>query len=114
MEVGQISMLLVALLVVQRCSAAPEGGRLDEECGNTTCIPEECELMGSVCVENSCGQLECVSQTTAHHSGMCPYLGSAPDEECPDNESETTCDDLGCQKEGKVCCPDRCGYLHCV
>ncbi|KAK8781612.1 hypothetical protein V5799_017047 [Amblyomma americanum] len=61
MEISLLLTPLGALLVASTCWAAPESGRSDEGCALTTCIPEECEMMGSVCVENSCGQLECVS-----------------------------------------------------
>ncbi|XP_077514108.1 uncharacterized protein LOC144124983 [Amblyomma americanum] len=114
MEIRLLLTPLGALLVASTCWAAPESGRSDEGCALTTCIPEECEMMGSVCVENSCGQLECVSQSTAHHAGQCPYVGTAPDAECEDGASDTTCENLDCQKQGKVCCPDSCGYMRCT
>ncbi|XP_077564823.1 uncharacterized protein LOC144180325 [Haemaphysalis longicornis] len=95
-----------------RCPRRRPGENSD--CAYTTCTPQLCALQGLECCPKPCGGSWCVKGEgpPSEYPEICPVVHIS-DGSCDLSSPSSSCEELGCEQKGFVCCRDGCNSDYC-
>ncbi|XP_077562632.1 uncharacterized protein LOC144178566 [Haemaphysalis longicornis] len=117
-----LPLALMALMFAWTVAVCPSIRGQVSDCAYSQCTQEECARQGLECCRKPCGGTWCVKgvpDTTLllaqfEYNRFCPQIQPPFPGMCEGVNNDTTCEDVGCLAQGKICCRNVCAVPFCI